>query len=241
MQFQNEITVDAPPDEVFAAVSDVERVAPCLPGASIDGRDGDEYRGSMKVKVGPILAQYRGVLQFDERDEQGRRAVMRARAEEVNGQGNAEARIHTAIDEDGDGSRIRVETDLQIRGRVAQFGRGAMEKIAQRMFAEFAGNLERSLNGDGPSANGASPDKASAGGEAQAERAESPSSREDRLSSGGGDDGVLDAGSLIGGPVLQAAAPVLQKAGPLLVALGYGYLLGRLRSLKRLERQRTGL
>ncbi|HLM51970.1 MAG TPA: SRPBCC family protein, partial [Solirubrobacteraceae bacterium] len=142
MKFSNEVTVGAPADELFAFVSDVERVAPCLPGASVDGREGDDYQGSMKVKVGPITARYQGTLRFLELDEDGRRAVMRARADEVNGQGNAEARITSVVEEAEDGSRIRMDTDLQMRGRVAQFGRGAMEKISQRMFAEFAKNLE---------------------------------------------------------------------------------------------------
>ena len=108
MRFQNEIEVAAPPDELFAFVSDVERVAPCLPGAAIDGRDGDEYQGSMKVKVGPITGTYKGKMRFVERDEDARRAVMSARAAEVNGQGDAEATITTQIEEAGEGSsRIR--------------------------------------------------------------------------------------------------------------------------------------
>ena len=107
----------------------------------------------MRVKVGPITATYQGKLRFLELDEQGRRAVMRARAEEASGQGNAEARITTAIeDADDGGSLIRMDTDLQMRGRVAQFGRGAMEKISERMFAEFARNLERELTGEAPAA-----------------------------------------------------------------------------------------
>src|ERR671928_314846 len=150
MRFQNEIEVAASPDELFAFVSDVERVAPCLPGAAIEGRDGDDYQGSMKVKVGPITGTYKGRMRFLERDEQARRAVMSARAAEVNGQGNAEAKITTEIEEAGQGaSRIRMDTDLQMRGRVAQFGRGAMEKISQRMFDEFARNLEREMSGGG--------------------------------------------------------------------------------------------
>src|SRR5688500_11366440 len=128
MRFQNEIEVDSPPSELFAFLTDVERVAPCLPGASIDGREGDDYHGSMKVKVGPITGTYKGTMRFVERDEQALRAVMSARAAEVNGQGNAEAKITTQIEQAGDdSSRITMDTDLQMRGRVAQFGRGAME------------------------------------------------------------------------------------------------------------------
>src|SRR3954467_3404630 len=153
MKFSNEIEVSQPPKELFAFLTDVERVAPCLPGASIDGRDGDDYTGSMKVKVGPITGTYKGKMRFLEQDEDALRAVMSARAAEVNGQGDAEAKITTQIEETGDSaSRIRMETDLQMRGRVAQFGRGAMEKISQRMFDEFARNLEREMSGGGGAA-----------------------------------------------------------------------------------------
>src|SRR5919109_1982206 len=153
MLFENEIEVAQPPADLYAFLTDVERVAPCLPGASIDGREGDDYTGSMKVKVGPITGTYRGTMRFLEQDEDALRAVMSARAAEVNGQGDAEAKITTQIEEAGeDSSRIRMETDLQMRGRVAQFGRGAMEKISQRMFDEFARNLEREMAGGVPGA-----------------------------------------------------------------------------------------
>jgi carbon monoxide dehydrogenase subunit G len=90
MKFVNELSVDAPAAELFAFLSDVERVAPCLPGARLDGRNGDDYRGSMKVKVGPITGVYEGTLRFLELDEQGRRAVLSARANEASGQGDSE-------------------------------------------------------------------------------------------------------------------------------------------------------
>src|SRR3954463_8691502 len=153
MRFENEIEVAQPPKELFAFLTDVERVAPCLPGASIDGRDGDAYQGSMKVKVGPISGTYRGTMRFLEQDEDALRAVMSARAAEVNGQGDAEAKITTQIEAAGDdASVVRMETDLQMRGRVAQVGRDAMEKISQRMFDEFARNLEREMSGGGGAA-----------------------------------------------------------------------------------------
>src|SRR3954452_4463952 len=174
MRFENEIEVAQPPKELFAFLTDVERVAPCLPGASIDGRDGDAYQGSMKVKVGPITGTYKGKMRFVEQDEDALRAVMSARAAEVNGQGDAEAKITTQIEQAGDeGSRIRMETDLQMRGRVAQFGRGAMEKISQRMFDEFARNLEREMSGGGGAAaaeDGGGKEAPAPGGEAPAQQ-----------------------------------------------------------------------
>jgi uncharacterized protein len=226
MRFENEIEVAQPPKELFAFLTDVERVAPCLPGASIDGRDGDDYTGSMKVKVGPITGTYKGKMRFLEQDEDALRAVMSARAAEVNGQGDAEAKITTQIEEAGDeSSRIRMETDLQMRGRVAQFGRGAMEKISQRMFDEFARNLEREMSGGG----GAPEPEASEDEEAPAEAPRGEQSAE-RAKPAAAEPQALDAMSMFVTPALKKALPVL---GPALIGLGYGYLLGRLRELRR--------
>ena len=214
MRIHNEITLQAPADELFEFLSDVERVGPCLPGATIEGRDGEDYAGRMKVKVGPINATYQGKLRFLELDKEARRAVMRARAEEVNGQGNAEASITTEVEQaDDENSVIRMDTDLQIRGKVAQFGRGAMEKISQRMFEQFAGNIEEAFNG-----NGAAPPEPAAD-----DREPAPA----RAQATDDDDGqALDVFGMLGTPNVAKAGPVVAVA---LVALGYGYLYGRLR------------
>jgi len=232
MHFENEIEVAQPPKELFAFLTDVERVAPCLPGASIDGRDGDDYTGSMKVKVGPITGTYKGKMRFLEQDEDALRAVMSARAAEVNGQGDAEAKITTQIEDAGDdASRIRMETDLQMRGRVAQFGRGAMEKISQRMFDEFARNLEREMSGGGgaPESEAAEDEQAPAEAPSGDERSER-SERSEPTKPAAGEAQALDAMSMFVTPALKKALPVL---GPALIGLGYGYLLGRLRELRR--------
>jgi len=232
MHFENEIEVAQPPKELFAFLTDVERVAPCLPGASIDGRDGDDYTGSMKVKVGPITGTYKGKMRFLEQDEDALRAVMSARAAEVNGQGDAEAKITTQIEDAGDdASRIRMETDLQMRGRVAQFGRGAMEKISQRMFDEFARNLEREMSGGGgaPEPEAAEDEQAQAEAPSGDERSER-SERSEPTKPAAGEAQALDAMSMFVTPALKKALPVL---GPALIGLGYGYLLGRLRELRR--------
>ena len=215
MQIHNEITLQAPADELFEFLSDVERVGPCLPGATIEGRDGEDYAGRMKVKVGPINATYQGKLRFLELDKDARRAVMRARAEEVNGQGNAEASITTEVEQaDDEHSVIRMDTDLQIRGKVAQFGRGAMEKISQRMFEQFAGNIEEAFNGNGAAA----PEPASDEREPAPARAQAVQDDDDGQ--------ALDVFGMLGTPSVAKAGPVVAVA---LVALGYGYLYGRLR------------
>ena len=225
MRIHNEITLQAPPDELFDFLSDVERVGPCLPGATIEGKDGEDYAGRMKVKVGPINATYQGKLRFLELDKDARRAIMRARAEEVNGQGNAEARITTEVEEaDGGKSVIRMDTDLQIRGKVAQFGRGAMEKISQRMFEQFAGNIEEAFNGNGAAAPAAATDEAETRADAGERPRAAPAPRRERDDD---DDGqALDVFGMLGTPNVAKAAPGVAVA---LVALGYGYLDGRLR------------
>ena len=145
----------------------------CLPGASVEGRDGDDWRGAMSMKVGPIKASYRGTLRFLELDPDARRAVMRVRADEASGQGQAEARITSEIEERDGASCIRMETDLQIRGKVAQFGRGAMEQVAGRMLERFADNVEKAIAGR------------DAGGRGRRGRARRSRSRASRAASGG--------------------------------------------------------
>lgn len=143
MNVSKSVPVDVPADRLFAFVSDIERVAPCLPGARIDGRDGDDYLGSMKVKVGPLVVSYKGTLRFDELDSDARRAVMIAEADEVSGSGAANARIVTSIEPAEAGSLMHLDTDLDVRGRAAQFGQGTIQKISERLIKQFAGNIEK--------------------------------------------------------------------------------------------------
>jgi uncharacterized protein len=159
MRFSNEISVDAQPDELFEFMSDPEKVVTCLPGASVEGRDGEDWRGAMTMKVGPIKASYRGTLRFLEMDADARRAVLRARADEDSGQGQAEARITSSVEERDGASCLRMETDLQVRGKVAQFGRGAMEQVAGKMLKRFADNVEEAIKGGGAPAEEAAPAK----------------------------------------------------------------------------------
>ena len=226
MRIRNEIQIAAPPDQLFDFLPDEERVAPMLPGAKIEGRTGDDYAGSMKVKVGPINATYRGTMRFLERDPQARRAVMKARAEEVSGHGNAEAEITTEVSGADGQSTLRMDTDLQMRGKVAQFGRGAMEKISQRMFDQFARNIERQFAvGDGGAAAPPAAERA------VAERpAEAPAPRAPVGPAAEQGEEALDAFSLFVKPVLDKVAPV---AVPAMLGFGYGYLLGRLRETRR--------
>src|SRR5918993_213676 len=143
MKIQNEIEIAAPPDKLFEILSNPERVAPCMPGASLEGREGDDaYEGTVKLKVGPITAAYQGTLRFVELDRENRRAVMRASGQETSGQGNAEATITASVSGSDSQSVLTMETDMEVRGKAAQFGRGALGNVSQKILQQFARNLE---------------------------------------------------------------------------------------------------
>ena len=138
MKLENEFTVPAPVDRAWEVLLDLERVAPCLPGATIDGREGDAHTGTMTVKIGPITARYTGTVRIEESDEEARRAVMRAQARDARGQGTASATITSTMEPVDDGTRVRVETDMRITGPAAQFGRGVMQDVSAKMMGRFA-------------------------------------------------------------------------------------------------------
>jgi uncharacterized protein len=141
----NEFRVSVPVEEAFAILTDVERIAPCMPGATLEEIDGEEYSGSVKVKVGPITANYRGKATFLERDQSGHRAVLRAEGRETRGQGNASATITATITADGGGSAVKVVTDLAVTGKVAQFGRGVLADVSAKLMQQFVDALEADL------------------------------------------------------------------------------------------------
>src|SRR5882724_3179324 len=123
MELSNEFVVPVAIDEAWGLLTDVERIAPCMPGAELQEIEGDEYRGIVKVKVGPITAEYKGKATFLEKDDAAHKAVLRAEGRETRGQGNANATITATLEEDSDGTKVSVVTDLTVTGKVAQFGR----------------------------------------------------------------------------------------------------------------------
>jgi uncharacterized protein len=147
MKMEHAFDVDAPLEAVWRALTDVQRVAPCLPGAEVSevGEDGS-YRGTFTVKLGPTTATYRGTLRIEELDEGARRATMRAEGQDRRGQGGARATIASRMREQGNRTHVEVETDFTITGRLARFGRGGMiEDISNRLLREFASCLQRQL------------------------------------------------------------------------------------------------
>ena len=139
MKLENEFTVPAPIDHAWGVLLDIERVAPCLPGATLEGTDEDgAHRGTMTIKIGPITSRYRGTVRIEEADEQARRAVLRAQARDARGQGTAAATITSTMEEVEDGTRVRVETDMRVTGPAAQFGRGVMQEVSAKLMSRFA-------------------------------------------------------------------------------------------------------
>lgn len=142
MELTNAFTVALHPDEAWAVLTDVERIAPCMPGAELQEVEGDEYRGIVKVKVGPITARYKGTATFESRDQTNGRLVLRAEGREARGQGNASARIVVTLAPDGEGTRVSLSTDLTITGKVSQLGRGVLADVSTRLLTQFVESLE---------------------------------------------------------------------------------------------------
>lgn len=143
MELTNSFEVPADRAEAWAVLNDVERIAPCLPGAQLQEIEGDEFRGIVKVKVGPVTAQYKGKAVFVERDEAAGRVVLKADGRDTRGAGNANALITaTLASVDDQTTRVDVHTDLSITGKVAQFGRGVMADVSEKLMGQFASNLQ---------------------------------------------------------------------------------------------------
>ena len=145
MEFKNDFQVENPLDEVWNAFVDVEKVAVCLPGAQLLEADGDEYKGLIKVKVGPITSQYKGVATILEQDLEAKKIVIKAEGRDSKGAGNASAIISVELLEESGNTKVSVQTDLSVTGKVAQFGRGVMVDISAKLMDQFADNLRESL------------------------------------------------------------------------------------------------
>ncbi|MGH8987532.1 MAG: SRPBCC family protein [Acidimicrobiales bacterium] len=157
MELTNEFNVKIPVDEAWEVLTDVTRIAPAMPGAKLETVEGDEYRGVVKVKVGPVTAEYKGAATFLERDPVAHRAVLRAEGRETRGQGNATATITATLAPEGEGTRVSVVTDLSITGRAAQFGRGVLADVSNKLLGQFVSTLETTVLGgaSGATASGA--------------------------------------------------------------------------------------
>jgi carbon monoxide dehydrogenase subunit G len=145
MQLEHRLSVPAPIDVVWPALLDPERVAPCVPGATLTGVEGETFTGTVKVKVGPITLLYKGTGTFTETDEQGRRAVLKADAKDTRGNGTVKATVTLTLTDEGDHTTGTVATDLSITGKPAQFGRGMIADVGGKIIEQFAACLSEKL------------------------------------------------------------------------------------------------
>lgn len=145
MQITDSFRVNRPLAETWEVLLDIEQIAPCLPGAQLQEVEGDEYRGVVKVKVGPISAQYKGTARLATVDASARTIVIDASGRDTRGQGNASAKITVQMADDAGGTKVDIDTDLSITGKVAQFGRGVLADVSGKLLKQFVDNLERDV------------------------------------------------------------------------------------------------
>ncbi|GAA3581169.1 hypothetical protein GCM10022222_77340 [Amycolatopsis ultiminotia] len=219
MILENKLGLPGDPDTVFALLNDVERVAGCLPGAVLEGRDGEAYLGKVTFKVGPVKAAYAGKVRFTEIAEAEHRLRLSARGADSHGNGDAEADVTLTVVPDPQGCALHLRTDLVVRGKIAQFGKGAISTVSNRILAQFAQNLGALLENGGTAA---APVPAAV--PATASAAPAP---------------AADAESLDGLAMLLPPDAKRYLAVAAVGALGFfqGWLLGRIRSQDKLIKE----
>lgn len=239
MDLTNDFRVALPVERAWAVLTDLERIAPCMPGAQLQEVEGDEHRGIVKIKVGPITAQYKGQAVFLDRDAVNHVAVLRAEGRETRGQGNANATITATLTPDGDGTAVSVVTDLTVTGRVAQFGRGVLADVSAKLLDQFVESLERTVLAE----EAASEPDAPADVEAPEPVAPEPVVPTEPASEPGGPAEAASAPAVrrIDSPEPQpvnlletAGSPVAKRVGPILAAIAVLWLVKKL--LRRSKR-----
>ena len=216
MQLSNTFTVSLPVEKTWQTFLDLPRIAPCLPGAALTDVDGDDFHGGVKIKVGPVSAQYKGVARFVEKDDANHRAVISAIGKDVGGQGNANATITATLTPQGEGTQVHVQTDLDLSGRVAQFGRGMIGDVTNKLLSQFVKNLENEIS-SGALGGAPTSDVAAGGSGADATSGAPVPPRTTSLD----DVEPLDVMGSMGGTIAKYALPAVGS----LAALGVGVVL----------------
>ncbi len=209
MELNNEFRVAVPAAKTWEVLTDVHRVAPCLPGATLLSVDGDEFTGAVKVKVGPITVSYQGNAAFVEKDAAAQRVVLKANGKETRGNGNAAAVVTAQLKDEGDATSVVITTDLTISGKAAQFGRGVLADVAGNLIAQFARALEADLTG-GSSTSTTAPTAETISAASQPAAGDS-----------------VDLLKVMAVPMAKRAAPALAA---LAVGAAIGFLVGRRRN-----------
>jgi len=201
MELQNSFTVPSDVETAWKTLLDVEAIAPCMPGATLETVNGDEFTGNVKVKLGPVSMVYGGEARFVSKDDVAHIAVIEGTGKESRGTGTAKALVTTTLVQEGPNStRVDVTTDLTITGKAAQFGRGVMQDVAGRLVDQFAGNLEQVIGARGAGATADAATGAAVVVEGvSAQVAPVPMKQAE----------ALDLGSVAMGPVLKRALPVV--------------------------------
>lgn len=216
MELVNEFRVPVPVGTAWKVLTDVERVAPCIPGAQLLSVDGDDFTGAVKVKVGPITVSYKGDASFQEKDEAARRVVIKANGKETRGNGNAAALVTAQLREDTTGTIVSITTDLTISGKAAQFGRGVLADVSGNLIAQFAKRLEADLLGAGAVGQ-------ASGTDAPAATLAAPAAAQSES---------VDLLKVVAVPLAKRAAPI---AAGLVAGVAVGFLLGRRNSNARAQ------
>lgn len=162
MKIANQFTVSAPIEQAWDVLCDLEQVIPLMPGAQLTGHEGDEYLGKVKVKVGPVTSEFSGKVRFVEQDREQHRAVIDGKGKEARGTGNAAATVTAQLHAAGDSTRVTVDTDLKIVGKLAQFGSGMLQQVSAKLLGQFVESLEAELKAQSaaPAEGQPSPDAA---------------------------------------------------------------------------------
>jgi uncharacterized protein len=148
MKLENEFRVSVPIDRAWEVLTDIPLITPCLPGATLTDHDADEYKGKIKIKVGPVTADYSGSAVFVQRDEAARHVEISASGRDSRGSGNASATITADMTTDGEGTKVSIVTDLKISGKVAQFGKGMIAEVSTKLIDQFVDCIEQELLGE---------------------------------------------------------------------------------------------
>jgi len=206
MELTNDFEVAVPVDQAWVLLTDVERIAPCLPGAQLQEVEGENYRGIVKVKVGPITAQYKGTAHFLEKDDTAHVAVLKADGRDTRGQGNANATITATLAEAGEATKVSVVTDLHVTGKVAQFGRGVLADVSAKLLGQFVDNLHAMLDAeeDNPDGDGAADEGGAAVSDAEAA---APAVTEPAAADGTARDATVSADVGATAPAEEATVP----------------------------------
>lgn len=221
MRLDHEFVVPRPVDETWAVLTDVERIAPCMPGAKLTEVDGDDYHGTVRVKVGPVVAQYAGVARFRERDASRHHAVLEATGKQSGGPGRASAVVTADLTGEGDSTRVTVATDLTVAGPLAQFGRGAIAQVSGKLLDQFVTSLRETVLSSAPSPSPTAAPAAPAAPAASAAAGEGPAPGHES-----GADDIPAAGEPAPVDLLRAAAaPVLVRLIPVALAIVVAIIL----------------